>query len=59
MGFDITQEDLELEEIFGNIKISKDNIYIEDEKKAIELIATLITNKHIPSTYFKNNLEKK
>lgn len=59
MGFDITQEDLELEEIFGNIKISKDNIYIEDEKKAIELIATLITNKPIPSTYFKNNLEKK
>ena len=60
MGFDIGYEDeLDLEELFKDISILRDNMYIEDEEKAIELIAELISNKTVSSVYFQTRIREK
>lgn len=57
MSFSVDEE-LDLEELFQDIKIPDKNMYISDENKAIELISDLIKNKTNTSLEMYRRIEK-
>ena len=59
---ELDEEEINLDELFKDVPISKKNIYIDDKEKAVELIAKLIANETNKSIYairnIRNNIDK-
>lgn len=60
MPFDLEfNDEIDLDELFNDVEVSDENIYIADEDKALELISELIRNKSDGSAQFKESIENK
>lgn len=59
MSFDVKNDEINLDDLFSEVEIPDENMYIANEDKAIELISELIKNKSDSSTYFRRRIEKK
>ncbi len=59
MSFDVKDDEINLDDLFSEVEIPDENMYIANEDKAIELISELIKNKSDSSTYFGRRIEKK
>ena len=60
MPFDVEFDDeINLDDLFGDIELPDENMYIANEDKAVELISELIKNKTDSSMYFRRRIEEK
>ena len=60
MPFDIENiDELDLDDLFRDVVVPDENMYIADENKAVELISELIKNKSDTSAFFQKRIETK
>lgn len=59
MPFDVEDDEINLDDLFSEIKIPDENMYIANEDRAVELISELIRNKADSSVYFRRRMERK
>ena len=59
MPFDVDDDETDLDDLFSDVELPDENMYIANEDKAVELISELIRNKPDSSISFRKRIEKK
>ena len=59
MPFDVDDDEIDLDDLFSDVELPDENMYIANEDKAVELISELIKNKRDSSISFRKRIEKK